>query len=187
MNFNKHSQLDGQHAFLSASKYHWINYDEEKLITAFSKFQAAQRGTELHELAAKCINLGVKLPSTSKTLNRYVNDAIGFKMHTEQVLYFSDNCFGTADTICFRKNTLRIHDYKSGDTPASISQLMVYTALFCLEYNVKPNEIEIELRLYQSNDVVVYAPDPKEILDIMEKIIFFDKKIEEIKAGGIIS
>jgi len=184
MNFNTHFQLQGCHAFLSASKYHWINYDEEKLISSFNKFQATQRGTELHELACQCIRLGVKLPKTNKTLNLYVNDAIGFKMHTEQVLYFSDNCFGTADTISFRKNLLRIHDLKTGETPASIKQLMVYAALFCLEYNVKPFDIDIELRLYQSDDVLIDIPDPDEIRAIMEKIIQFDKKIEQLKIGG---
>ena len=184
MNFNKHSHLEGQHAFLSASKYHWINYDEEKLIATFSKFQAAQRGTELHELACRCIELGVKLPKTRGSLNQYVNDAIGFKMQTEQILYFSDNCFGTADTISFRKNTLRIHDLKTGETPASIKQLMVYTALFCLEYNIKPVEIEIELRLYQADEVLVHLPEPEEIFNIMDKIIQFDKRIEQIKIGG---
>ena len=40
MNFNKHSDLEGCHAFLSASKYHWINYDDEKLVTAYENFLA---------------------------------------------------------------------------------------------------------------------------------------------------
>ena len=31
MNFNNHSNLEGQHAFLGASKYHWINYGEDKV------------------------------------------------------------------------------------------------------------------------------------------------------------
>lgn len=184
MNFNMHSHLEGQHAFLSASKYHWINYDEEKLINSFSKFQAAQRGTQLHELAHQCIYLGVKLPRANKPLNLYVNDAIGFKMITEQILYFSDNCFGTADAISFRNNVLRIHDLKTGLTPASMNQLMVYTAIFCLEYKVQPAAIEIELRLYQSPEVLVCRPDPIEILSIMDKIIMFDKKIEQLKIGG---
>lgn len=184
MNFNVHSRLEGLHAFLSASKYHWINYDEEKLITTFTKYQAIQRGTELHELAAQLIRLGVKLPKTNKTLNLYVNDAIGFKMETEQVLYYSENCFGTADTISFKKNILRIHDLKSGETPSSIKQLMVYNALFCLEYGFKPHEIETELRLYQSDDVIIHTPDPTDISYIMDKIITFDKRIEALKIGG---
>jgi len=179
-----HSRLEGQHAFLSASKYHWINYDEEKLVATFSKFQAAQRGTELHSLACQLIRQGVKLPKSKKTLNRYVNDGIGFKMEPEILLYYSDNCFGTADTISFRKNVLRISDYKSGETPASIKQLMVYAALFCLEYGYKPVEIEIELRLYQTDDAILYIPESEDILLIMEKIIAFDKKLEELKIGG---
>jgi hypothetical protein len=185
MNFNNHSRLEGQHAFLSASKYHWINYDEEKLIHAFTKYQATQRGTELHAFACQAIRLGIKLPRTNNTLNLYVNDGIGFKMQTEQPLYFSENCFGTADTISFKKNVLRIHDLKTGESPASIKQLMVYNALFCLEYNIKPNNIELtELRLYQSDDVVIYVPKPEEVFDIMDKIIIFDKKIEQLKIGG---
>ncbi len=182
MNFNKHSHLEGQHAFLSASKYHWINYDEEKLVERFSTYQAAQRGEQLHALAHCCIDMGVKLPRTQKTLNMYVNDAIGFKMTTEQVLYYSDNCFGTADTISFRKNMLRIHDYKSGVTPASMNQLLVYAALFCLEYNYKPTEIDMELRLYQLDEILIHNPEPEEVFDIMHKIIAFDKKIDELRS-----
>lgn len=184
MNFNKHSRLEGQHAFLSASKYHWINYDEEKLVNSFYKYQAAQRGTELHALAMTLINLRVKLPKTRKTLNMYVNDAIGFKMETEQPLYFSDNCFGTADTISFRNDFLRIHDLKTGESPASMNQLMVYDALFCLEYKVNPNDIEHEHRIYQLDEAVVNTPDPVDIFLIMDKIIHFDEMIEKIKAGG---
>lgn len=183
MNFNKHSDLEGRHAFLSASKYHWINYDEEKLEKAYSKYMATLIGTRLHAFACECINLNVKLPKNKKTLNLYVNDAIGYKMETEQTLYYSDNCFGTADAICFRDNFLRIHDFKSGETPASMNQLKVYAALFCLEYDINPFDIQIELRLYQTNNVIIHKPDPKEIDYIIEKIIRFDKKIEELKAG----
>ncbi len=145
MNFNKHSTLEGQHAFLGASKYHWINYTDEKLAETYSKFLAVQRGTVLHEFAAQCIRLGQKLPKSTKTLNMYVNDAIGFRMIPEQILYYSENCFGTADSISFRRNILRIHDYKSGVIPAHMEQLQIYAALFCLEYKVKPADINIEL------------------------------------------
>ena len=110
MNFNKHSNLEGQHAFLGASKYHWLNYNDDKLVETFSNLRAAQKGTELHEFAAMCIRLRQKLPKSQKTLNEYVNDAIGYRMHPEQVLYFSEWCFGTADAISFRNNFLRIHD-----------------------------------------------------------------------------
>ena len=184
MNFNNHSRLEGLHAFLSASKYHWINYDEEKMILTYTSWQAAQRGTELHALASQCIKLGIKLPKTRNTLNLYVNDAIGFKMETEKILYYSINCFGTTDTISFRKNFLRIHDLKTGKTPASIKQLLIYNALFCLEYNIKPVDIETELRLYQADDVLVHNPEPEEVYNIMNKIITFDKRIEELKTGG---
>ena len=136
MNFNNHSNLEGQHAFLGASKYHWINYGEDKVAEAYRNFLATQKGTMLHAFAAQCITLGQKLPKSQKTLNMYVNDAIGFKMTSEQILYYSDNCFGTADAILFRNNFLRIHDLKTGKIPAHMEQLEIYAALFCLEYRV---------------------------------------------------
>lgn len=181
MNFNKHSTLEGQHAFLGASKYHWINYTDEKLAETYSKFLAVQRGTILHEFAAQCIRLGQKLPKSTKTLNMYVNDAIGFRMIPEQILYYSENCFGTADSISFRRNILRIHDYKSGVIPAHMEQLQIYAALFCLEYKVKPADINIELRLYQNDEIIIDNPDQEIIVPIMDKIITFDKIINRIK------
>lgn len=181
MNFNKHSNLEGLHAFLGASKYHWINYSEDKVVDAYSKFMAAERGTQLHSFAAQCITLGQKLPRSQQTLNMYVNDAIGYKMTPEQVLYYSPNCFGTADAISFRKNMLRIHDLKTGETPTHIEQLLIYAALFCLEYRYKPSEIEMELRIYQNDEVLVHNPTVEDILPIMDKIITFDKIINRIK------
>jgi len=181
VNFNKHSNLEGSHAFLGASRYHWINYSEDKLAKSYSNMLAVQKGTALHAFAAQCIRLGQKLPRTPKTLNLYVNDAIGFKMTPEQVLFFSDNCFGTADAICFRKGLLRIHDYKSGVTPAHIEQLLIYAALFCLEYKIKPNEIYIELRIYQNDEVLFHRPKAPEIVPIIDKIITFDKIINKVK------
>jgi hypothetical protein len=141
-------------------------------------------GTRLHEFACEAIRLGIKLPVTKtnrKTLNMYVNDAIGFKMETEQTLYYSENCFGTADAISFKQNILRIHDLKTGTTPASVIQLEIYTALFCLEYNINPNDIEIELRLYQNDEVIIHDPVRENILYIMQKIIDFDKEIDKMK------
>ena len=184
MDFNPHLDLIGQHAFLSASKYHWINYDEEKISTSYKKYLAIERGTRLHDFACECISLGIKLPKSKKTLNMYVNDAIGYKMTPEQPLYYSENCFGTADTISFKNNMLRIHDLKTVETPASIHQLEVYNALFCLEYGINPEMIDAELRIYQMDQVLVLEPNPEDILEIMNKIIIFDKRIEKIKNEG---
>lgn len=181
MLFNKHLDLAGTHAFLSASNYHWINYEPDKLDRAFLQSQAARRGVRMHEFAKEAISLGVKLPDLPLTINMYVNDAIGFGMQPEQVLFYSTNCYGTADTIGFRKNKLRVHDYKSGVVKASEKQLYVYGALFCLEYGFKPREIEIELRIYQNNEVFVYEADPELVGFIMGKIIEFDKRINELK------
>lgn len=181
MNFNKHSSLEGRHAFLGASKYHWINYNEDKIAESYSSFLATQKGTALHAFAAQCIRLGQKLPRSNKTLNTYVNDAIGYKMVPEQILFYSDNCFGTADAISFRNGLLRIHDLKTGVMPAHMEQLEVYAALFCLEYHFKPVDIEMELRLYQSDDVVSFRPTVEDILPIMDKIASFDKVLNKLK------
>lgn len=182
MNWNKHFDLKGQHAFLGASKYHWINYDEDRLAEVYSRYTAAQRGTIIHDFAAQCINLGQKLPRSQKTLNMYVNDAIGYKMKPEQVLYFSENCFGTADTISFRNGLLRIHDLKTGVIPAHMEQLMIYAALFCLEYRKKPSDIEMELRIYQNDEILICNPEVDEITPIIDKIITFDKLLTKIKS-----
>jgi hypothetical protein len=181
VNFNKHSDLAGQHAFLSASKYHWVNYTDQKLEAAFLSAMAARRGTELHDLAHQLIRLGVKLPKTPTTLNLYVNDALGYRMTPEQVLYFSPNAFGTADAISFRRNKLRIHDLKTGITQTSEKQLEIYAALFCLEYEYKPHDLDIELRIYQNDEVRIYEADPEVISHIMDRFIVFDQRINELR------
>lgn len=183
MNWNDHYKLRGAHAFLSASKYHWINYDREKLIETYSNFQSAQKGTELHDIASKLIDNRIKLPRKDKTLNLYVNDGIRYKMRTEQPLVYSLNCFGTADAICFRKKHLQIHDLKTGSTPASMNQLEIYAALFCLEYDQSPEDISTELRIYQNNEVLIHSPEPAEIDAIIAKIVDFDEIIDELKSG----
>lgn len=185
MIFNAHSNLKDQHAFLGASKYHWLNYDDEKLATSYFRMQAVEKGTKLHALAAQLISEGIKVQRSNKTFNRYVNDAIGFCMIPEQVLYYSENCFGTADAIVFKNNLLRIHDLKTGDTPANIIQLMIYAALFCLEYNIKPGEISFELRIYQFDDVFISNPTAEDILPIMDKIVHADKIITKIRAKEV--
>lgn len=182
MSFNTHFNFEGRHAFLSPSSYHWINYTDEKLEQRFATALAARHGSALHDFAHQAIELGVKLPANKKTLSLYVNDAIGYRMTPEQVLYYSENCFGTADAISFRRNKLRIHDLKTGVTPTSEHQLEVYAAIFCLEYMHKPFDLSIELRIYQSDEVRIYEADPDNITHIMDRIKTFDKKIKEMSA-----
>lgn len=184
MIWNDHSKEvpEGSHAFLGASTYSWLNYDEKKLVDTYRNMLAKERGTILHAFAAECITLNQKLPTSKKTLNKYVNDAIHFRMQPEQVLYYSENCFGTADAISFKNNVLRIHDLKTGVTKPSLHQLEIYAALFCLEYDKAPGSIEIELRLYYNNDIIIGKPTAEDILPIMDKIILFNKKIEQINS-----
>lgn len=185
MNFNEHWAQVGKHAFLGASQHSWLNYDEAKLAEAYNNYLAKEKGTRLHALAAELIDLRQPLPRTKAglTLNSYVNDAIGFNLQPEKVLYYSDNAFGTADSISFKNNVLRIHDLKTGVTPAHMEQLYIYAALFCLEYNKQPEEIMIILRIYQFNKIFEEIPEPQTIRLIMSKIMLFDKKLKDMQGG----
>lgn len=183
MIWNDHSEIpEGSHAFLGASNYHWLNYTDEKLIEAFKASLAKKKGTELHEFAEMCIRLKQKLPKSHKTLNMYVNDAIGYNLRAEQRLVYSVNCFGTADAIGLHKNFLRIHDLKTGTIPASLHQLEIYASLFCLEYRIKPEMLRgIELRIYQNDDILIGSPQPEDINPIITRIKRFDKMINQVK------
>lgn len=184
MRFNEHWNLEGRHAFLSPSNPHWIRYDADKLIKVYRNMQAKQRGTELHAFAADAIRLGRKLSNGRDALNRHVNDAIGFGLQPEKILYYSDHCFGTADAINFDDGVLRIHDFKSGEHPASFDQLKVYAALFCLEYGFDPTQINIVLRIYQnrllqSNEAYEEVPEADQILYLMDHIVGCEALLSE--------
>lgn len=182
VSLNKHSNLVGlNHAFLGPSKPAWLNYDPDKLTRVFHAAMAAKRGTEMHELAHRLIKLGVKLPDTAVTINQYVNDCIGYRMTPEQPFRYSDNCFGTADAADYRDNRIRVFDLKTGINEASMTQLKIYIALFCLEYKFNPLHIEMETRIYQNDTVIIEYPAADEILHIMDKIITFDKIISDLR------
>ena len=181
MNFNNHDKLAGLHAPFSPSQSSWLRYDDEKIIEVYRNKQAAQRGTRLHAWAKETIDLGIKQPRSKKTIYSYVNDAIGFKMSTEVVLFYSERFFGTADAICFRNNFLRIHDLKTGKKPADMEQLMIYAALFCLEYKIRPGDIEIELRIYQNDEILYHNPTAEEIAPIMDTIVHLDKILQRLE------
>lgn len=185
MNFNKHLSLEGLHAPFGASKSSWLRYNDNKAIEVYLNLKAKEMGSRLHAWAKETIDLGIKQPRSKKTIYAYVNDAIGFKMSTEVVLYYSDRFFGTADAISFKNNMLRIHDLKTGKIPAHMEQLEVYAALFCLEYRVKPGDIDMELRIYQNDEVLYHNPTAEDILPIMDKIVQLDKILENIDRGEV--
>ena len=180
MNFIRHSNLAGLHATFSPSQSSWLRYSDEKAAEVYLNRKATEMGTRLHDWAKQTIDLGIKQPRSKRTIYAYVNDAISYGMSTEVVLFYSERFFGTADTICFNNNFLRIHDLKTGKHPASIEQLEVYAALFCLEYRVDPRSIEMELRIYQNDEVVFHNPTAEDIQEIMDKIVHLDKLIEKI-------
>ena len=183
MKFYDHKNLSGLHAPFTASQSSWLQYDDDKVNEVYNNKKAAAMGTRLHEWAAETINLGLKQPKTKKTICAYVNDAIGFKMDTEVVLFYSERFFGTADAICFRNGMLRIHDLKTGKVgkiEEHMEQLEVYAALFCLEYKVRPGDIQIELRVYKNDEVISWNPTAEDIVPIMDKIVHLDKLLQKI-------
>lgn len=204
MNFFNHTDLRGKHALLAPSQPYWLNYSADELYQKYVSNYAQSMGTLLHELAETLIRNNIKLKKTDNKvvlihllengipraaidLDRiynnfmtYVNDAIGFRLTPEQPLVYSENCFGTADAISFRNNLLRIHDYKSGTTPAKMDQLRIYAALFCLEYKFKPGEINMELCIYQNDEIIVDKPTAEDIAPIMDIIIHSDKLVREM-------
>ena len=184
MLFNKHKILEGLHAPFSPSQSSWLRYTDEKAIEVYANRKAAEMGSKLHQWAKDTIDLGIKQPKSKKTIYAYVNDAIGFKLDTEVVLFYSERFFGTADAIGFRDGVLRIHDLKTGKTPVHMEQLEIYAALFCLEYKMKPGDIEIELRIYQNDTIIVHNPTADEIAHIMDKIIHLNKLLEKMEKEG---
>ena len=174
MNFNKHYGIKS-HAFLAPSTNSWLNYGPEDVIKRYDSSLAAQKGTELHALAEQCIKNRIKLAPLKKAIHQFVNDAIGYGMEPEVVLYYSDFCYGTADAILYTATEdgtplLRIHDLKTGRLKVKMDQLEVYAALFCLEYDVQPDKIEMELRIYQGTEVLIHEPAPARIRDVMIQI-----------------
>ena len=183
MKFYDHRNLAGLHAPFTASQSSWLRYDDDKAIEVYNNKKSAEMGSRLHEWAAETIKLGLKQPKTKKTICMYVNDAIGFNMEPEVVLFYSDRFFGTADAISFRNGVLRIHDLKTGKVGKiedHMDQLEIYAALFCLEYKVKPSDIKIELRIYKCDEVHVWNPTAEDIDPVMDKIVHFDKLLEKL-------
>lgn len=211
MQWNDHSKLKGSHSFMSASKFQWINDSDEEFIDRYVRGYLSAIGTLLHDYACDRIRFGMKLHKSSKddvafylkknyipasiikridfngmfsNLMNYVNDSIDNRMSPEVVLCYSDTeGYATTDAISFSDNYLMIFDFKSGTTPVKIEQLEVYAAYFCLEYNYKPSDIDIELRIYQNGDVIYHNPSPEDISLIINRIKTGDKIINKILKG----
>lgn len=183
MRFNDHLRFEGAHALLSPSSAHWVNYDDDRLVSFVHSHMAARRGTQLHALAKDLIDLGVKLPDTEQTLNKYVNDCIGFRMTTEQMLWYSTSIFGTADAIKYSDRTkkLQIFDLKTGLTETKFLQLLIYAALFCLEYGKNPVDIDIELRIYQNDQVRIEQANPIDVSTIMSRIVYVNRLVTDYR------
>ena len=213
MIWNEHSELRGKHAVFAPSNPSFLNYSlsresEDVIFQRFASQYSSQIGTIVHDFAEERILYNQKLHKTNKSdllirllkagippividldyifanLIPYVNDAISFRMDPEVVLKYSDDCFGTADTICYRDKELIIHDLKTGKTPVHMDQLLVYAALFFLEYKVSLNTTSTVLRIYQASDILEDHPEDERIKAAMEQIVELDKKVKKWKAEG---
>lgn len=147
--------------------------------------RASLEGVEQHRYAAICIEEGIVQDDETTTVGLYINQCIQYKMSPEVVLFYSPNAFGTVDAIAYRHRRLRISDLKTGVTRTSEHQLEVYTALFCLEYEIDPFDMRgIELRIYQDSTVREYIADPYRIKAIMDKIEKFDSILNQLREEG---
>lgn len=184
---NSNVKLEGTHAFLSPSSPHWLRYSDDKLIERLRSTEAAAKGTRHHEIAASLIADGFYLKETDETRNiaQYVNDAIDYGLSPEQFLFYSFNCYGTADAIGFDEveNFLRVHDLKTGFSKTTEEQLYVYSALFCHQYDFKPFGIRGELRIYQGGEIREYPIDNQRLSFTYDRIVAADQVIEERRLG----
>lgn len=181
------SKYKGTHAFLSPSQPAWLRYTESHLLDMYRQERATEKGTRLHAWAEETIRLGINQPTrTRNMLYNYVNDAIGYGMEPEKLLFHTKYCYGTADSIIFKRGVLRIHDLKTGVTKPHEDQLRVYAALWCLSNGVDPEKIKIICRFYQRQDLIEFQPTGEEIRGIMNIISVWEKILEQEDGGGLI-
>lgn len=207
----------GSHTLFSPSQPAWMNdKSEDDIYKRYISGIATTIGTAVHEEARDCILTNTKYTKneakkalTKKLLLKpyyiprlafdadflasnfinYVNDALGYMMTPEVPLFYSKWCAGTADTIIFeeKKNILRIHDLKTGVTPARFYQLEGYAALFFLEYgsrfHITPGDTQIELRIYQAGEIREEFPTAEEIVPIMDSIMWHSEVMDKLQEG----
>lgn len=203
--------LADRHAIFAPSTPYWLGYSDDQIMKLYVSSYAASTGTILHDIARKYIKHGKKMPKTGKqsvivdlldqgipqlvldnmpagdiwwaNLVNYVNDSVSFKMTPEVQLYYSDFFFGKTDAICFDEQTgfLRIHDLKNGVQPAKMEQLMIYEALFVLQWGsimgFTVGDINSELRIYQGGEIIFHNPGPTDILPIMDRMTTVTKAL----------
>lgn len=201
-----------EHALLSASASHrWLNCTASVLACKNlpdNAGEAAQKGTEVHELCA--YKVLTKVLGKKAERPEYQYDAIDeenteiycdfIKEHTEKgsvVLvekkvdysnYTAPNSFGTADCIIINDKTMHIVDYKNGVNYVSAQknpQLELY-ALGALDtFDLITSEIEnIELSIIQpnKNNLSTFKISRD---DLMEDAKMFKEKAEEAMSGGV--
>ncbi|MBP3826205.1 MAG: hypothetical protein ILA11_10810 [Butyrivibrio sp.] len=189
----------------------------DDIASRYYKSLATDIGTAVHDLACKCIDSKIRftLKEAKKVITlhllswkerpiprgafdvdfiaptfvSYVNDALGFMMDPEVKLLYSRWCGGTADSILYDqdKHILRIHDLKTGVTPAKFEQLRGYAALFFLQYGNRlrmlPGETDITLRIYQAGETKEEHPSAEDIVPIMDSIMWHSDVMDKLSEG----
>lgn len=211
MNYTRHSELEGKHAFLGASKSGWLRKSPDELFRAYARTYITTIGTAIHDIARKhikhsfpvtlddknsvllslvedykiplqIIDAAVDFASVFDNFMIYVNDCIDYDMVPEQILYYSYNCFATTDAInrlddIMENSIVRVSDLKTGTTPVHKEQIFVYMSLVCLEYNLRPGELEFVGKIFQNGEIQEYNPTGVEIAEIMDTIVMADNII----------
>lgn len=114
----------------------------------------------------------------------FINDAIGFHMESEKELKYSDVLYGTADAISFNNSELRVHDLKTGLKPIEDpTQLVIYCALFCLDYKVSPEQCKrIIVCVYQNGEIKSCEVSVEQLSKVIERM----KHVNEVSEGGLL-
>jgi len=189
MSYQYSSGVLPDHAIFSPSQPSWLNYSDEQTIERYCNAQAKEMGTRLHSWAAETIALNIRQSRSHKTLNMFINDAIGFRMIPENDIthptrfVYSEFFFGTCDAYSYNNGVLRIHDLKTGKGPVHPEQLEIYAALFYLQEKLDPYKAQTILRIYQNDDVVEWEPEADRIKGIMDLIVKRDKLLREYLGG----
>ncbi len=102
----------------------------------------------------------------------------------EDILTADDSYNGNADLMHYGvKRRSGRYPYGSGENPYQhsgdfLSRVEELKKQGCSEKDIA----EMELRIYQNDEVLIHNPEVDEIVPIMDKIIAFDKLLEKVKS-----
>ena len=107
MNFNKHQEYEGKHAFMGASQFRWIEWDSTTLMERYYSRYAQEIGTVLHSLAQNCIKARIRLSKADLHLVDLfdIGMPLQFVVHSTLCVvvcsFWPDGCFCHHQTFDF--------------------------------------------------------------------------------------